>query len=88
VLNSPEEILVIPLKFIQLTISWDASFFSACRFQINTTRNLKMEIFKFFSESKVYNCAADAAFRATQPKIAITRWLHLHQKEEYRQDIM
>jgi hypothetical protein len=47
-----------------------------------------MEIFKFFSESKVYNCAEDAAFRATQLKVAITRWLHLHQKEEYRRDVM
>jgi hypothetical protein len=26
-------------------------------------------------------CATDAAFRATQLKVAITRWLHLHPKE-------
>jgi hypothetical protein len=26
-------------------------------------------------------CAADAAFRAPQLKVAITRWLHLYQKE-------
>jgi hypothetical protein len=28
-----------------------------------------------------YDCATDAAFRATQLKVAITQWLHLHQKE-------
>jgi hypothetical protein len=31
-------------------------------------------------------CAADAAFRAVQPKVAITRWLRLHQKEGLYQE--
>ncbi len=32
-------------------------------------------------ENVMHYCAADAAFRATQLKVAITRWLNLHQKE-------
>jgi hypothetical protein len=31
-------------------------------------------------------CAADAAFRAVQLKVAITRWLRLHQKEGLYQE--
>jgi hypothetical protein len=31
-------------------------------------------------------CAADAAFRARQLKVAITRWLRFHQKEGLYQE--
>ncbi len=34
-----------------------------------------------WSQEKYCNFAADVAFKATQLKVAITRWLHLHQKE-------
>jgi hypothetical protein len=34
----------------------------------------------------LYSCAADAAFRAVQLKVAITRWLRLHQKEGLYQE--
>jgi hypothetical protein len=33
-----------------------------------------------------YNSAADAAFRAVQLKVAVTRWLHLYQKEGLYQE--
>jgi hypothetical protein len=40
---------------------------------LHLTVNLKKKI--------IYTCAADAAFRAVQLKVAITRWLRLHIKE-------
>jgi hypothetical protein len=35
----------------------------------------------WFKESIKWACATDDAVRATQLKVPITRWLHLHQKE-------